>query len=65
MQPYLRSNNILTVVEKKEIFSYRTRMNSRKYKFQGNKENEYCVTIMIFVIVVRDKYIYHDYVSFM
>ena len=38
-QPYLLPNNVLSVEDKEDLFSYRCRMNFRKYNFPGNKEN--------------------------
>ena len=42
-QPYLLPNNIFSVEDKEELFSYRCRMNLRKYNFPGNTENEICI----------------------
>ena len=43
MQDYLRPNQVLTVDEQQEIFSYRSRMNNLKYNYPGSKGIEYCV----------------------
>ena len=42
-QSYLLPNQILTHIEQKAIFSYRTRMNNLKYNFKGNKVIEHCL----------------------
>ena len=42
-QPYLMPNNILTVSNQCEIFSYRCRMNDLKYNFPGSEIEEVCI----------------------
>ena len=43
-QGYLLPNNILTVLEQRTIFSFRSRMNSLKYNFSENdKLKELCL----------------------
>ena len=43
MQDYLRPNNVLTLKEQIEIFSYRSEKNEFNFKFKGLKDDESCV----------------------
>ena len=55
-QAYLLPNQILTLTEQREIFSYRSRMNNLNYNFPGTKNEEKCICLDQ---LLKNEHLYH------